>query len=28
VAYGYNFKGGVGYGQDASSLSVGLRHTF
>jgi predicted porin len=28
VAYGYNFKGGVGYGQDASSLSVGLRHAF
>jgi predicted porin len=28
VAYGYNFKGGVGYGQDASSLSIGLRHAF
>lgn len=28
VAYGYNFKGGVGYGQNASSLSVGLRHAF
>jgi hypothetical protein len=28
VAYGYNFKGGVGHGQDASSLSIGLRHAF
>ena len=28
VAYGYNFKGGVGYGQNASSFSVGLRHAF
>ncbi|WP_366007641.1 porin [uncultured Comamonas sp.] len=28
VAYGYNFKGGVGYRQDASSLSIGLRHAF
>lgn len=26
--YGYSFNGGVGYGQDARSLGVGLRHAF
>lgn len=28
VRYGYGFKNGVGYGEDASTFAVGLRHAF
>lgn len=28
VRYGYGFKNGVGYGQDASTFVLGLRHAF